>query len=407
MHYDLIIIGLGLSGLMAAKKAAEMGKKVLIIGKGMGSLCLFSNTIDILGTLSKAMNISDGLSQWIKDHPQHPYSKIGWERISEALSSFTSLFPPPYSFQTLGNRNYFIPTGAGTLHPTYLIPISMIAGSSLKEGTALFVGFKGFKDFYAHYAGHQFKCRGITLHLPDVFRQEITGAALSRLMEKSLFRETVGKEIRKHLKNETSVGLPALLGMVDPVSVKNNLEEAIGVEIFEIPILPPSIPGIRIFNRFKEWLTQNGVTILLGYSVSKTILRGKKCERIEISNPPVVTSHTADRFILATGRFIGGGLIADEEKIYEPLFNLPLAQPHSRKDWFEKSFFNDLPHPVHQSGVLTDSSLRPIDEKGNLTLENVWIAGSILAHHHCIHEKSREGIEIATGYWAAKEALEK
>ena len=34
MHYDLIIIGMGLSGLMAAKTAAEMGKKTLIIGKG-------------------------------------------------------------------------------------------------------------------------------------------------------------------------------------------------------------------------------------------------------------------------------------------------------------------------------------------------------------------------------------
>jgi thioredoxin reductase len=40
MHYDLIVIGSGLSGLMAAKTAAEAGQKVLIIGKGMGSLSL-------------------------------------------------------------------------------------------------------------------------------------------------------------------------------------------------------------------------------------------------------------------------------------------------------------------------------------------------------------------------------
>jgi len=39
-------------------------------------------------------------------------------------------------------------------------------------------------------------------------------------------------------------------------------------------------------------------------------------------------------------------------------------------------------------------------------LENVWIAGSILANHRCIEEKSREGIEIATGYWAAKNAFQ-
>jgi anaerobic glycerol-3-phosphate dehydrogenase len=33
------------------------------------------------------------------------------------------------------------------------------------------------------------------------------------------------------------------------------------------------------------------------------------------------------------------------------------------------------------------------------------VAGSILAHHDCIDEKSREGIEIATGYTAAKHAM--
>ncbi len=52
MHFDLIVIGMGLSGLMAAKTAVEMGKKVLIIGKGLGTLSILSNTIDLLGILS-------------------------------------------------------------------------------------------------------------------------------------------------------------------------------------------------------------------------------------------------------------------------------------------------------------------------------------------------------------------
>jgi glycerol-3-phosphate dehydrogenase subunit B len=74
-----------------------------------------------------------------------------------------------------------------------------------------------------------------------------------------------------------------------------------------------------------------GVTFLLGHSVSKTILHGKRCEGIEVSHPPLSQSYSADRVILATGRFIGGGLKADEEKIYEPLFNLTVVQPKSRR----------------------------------------------------------------------------
>ena len=405
MHYDIIIIGMGLSGLMAAKTAVEMGKKVLIAGKGVGSLGLFSNTIDVLGSISKTVRMKDTLSQWIKDHPEHPYAKVGLREMDEALSSFTSLFPPPYSFQTIGDGNCLIPTGAGTLRPTYLIPATMVPGTSLKEGDGLIIGFKGFKDFYASWVAQQLKCRGFTLSLPDAFRQEITATAFSRLIEKRVFREIIGREIKKHLKVETRVGLPALLGMHDPFTVKKDLEELIGAEVFEIPILPPSIPGMRIFNRFKIWLIKKGVTFLLGYSVSKAILERKRCEGIEILHPPISTSYSSNRYILATGRFIGGGLKANEEKIFEPIFNFPVFQPKSREEWFQKSFFNDSPHPIHQAGVLTDSSFRPIDEKGELILENVWIAGSILSHHHFVDEKSREGIEITTGYMAAKKAL--
>ncbi len=407
MHFDLIIIGMGLSGLMAAKTAAESGKKVLIVGKGMGSLCLFSNTIDLLGQFPKAKKMRDGLSQWIKDHPEHPYSHAGPEKIVEALSSFLSLFPPPYSFQTIEEMNCLIPTSAGTLRPTYLIPMTMVGGTLIDEGRTLIVGFKGFKDFYALYVGDQLKCRGITLSLPGPLHDEITATALARLMEKKSFRENIGKEIKKQLREETRVGFPALLGLHHPITVKENLEEIIGVQIFEIPIPPPSIPGMRIFNRFKQWLIQEGVSFLPGYSVSKAMAKGRRCEGIEVLHPPVITSYSADRYILATGRFIGGGLKADREKIFEPIFNLPVPQPPSRESWFGTNFFSETPHPIHQTGILTNPSFQPVNEKGELTLENLWAAGSILAHHHSIDEKSREGIEIATGYMAAKNALEK
>jgi glycerol-3-phosphate dehydrogenase subunit B len=404
MHYDLIVIGMGLSGLMAAKTAVEMGRKTLIIGKGTGSLCLFSNTIDVLGNLSEGMKMPDGLRRWIKDHPEHPYSKLDWERIEQALSSFRSVFQSQYTFQLIDHENCLIPTGAGTYRPTYLIPSTMIARTPLKNGKMLIVGFKGFKDFYADYMADQLNCRGIVIPLSEFPGQEMSATAIARLMERGPFREILGRDVKKQMEGESLIGFPALLGIRDPLGVKKDLEELIGVEVFEIPILPPSIPGMRIFRRLKEWLIQRGVTFLLGHSVSKTILHGKRCEGIEVSHPPLSQSYSADRFILATGRFIGGGLKADEEKIYEPLFNLPVSQPGSRAEWFGNSFFNN--HPIYQSGILTDSSFRPTDERGERVLGNVWIAGSILAGHNCIQEKSREGIEISTGYWAAKNALE-
>ncbi len=405
MHYDLIIIGMGLSGLMAAKTAAEERKKVLIIGKGIGTLSLFSNTIDVLGQLPETMSIGEGLSRWVKDHPGHPYAKLEPDRIQEALSSFLSLFPPPYSFHSFGNGNGLTPTGAGTFRSTRYVPSTMTAGVSLKKGDALFVGFKGFKDFYAGYMADRFECRKRILSLPECSNREITATALARWMERASFRNRIAEEIKKQLKGETRVGFPAVLGVKDPFQVKKGLEQIIGVEVFEIPTLPPSIPGMRIFYRFKEWLIENGVTVLLGYSVSEVGVKEKRCAEVRVHHPPVITSYSADRYILATGRFIGGGLTADREKISEPLFHLPIEQPGSQKDWFENSFFAAPSHAIHSSGIQVDSSLHPINENGDPIFENVWVAGSILSGHHSIEEGSREGISISTGYAAAKNAL--
>jgi glycerol-3-phosphate dehydrogenase subunit B len=287
MHYDLIVIGMGLSGLMAAKTAADAGQKVLIVGKGTGSLGLFSNTIDLLGDLSGQMTVTEGLAEWIQNNPHHPYSTLGPDHISEVLSSFTSLFPPPYSFHTVGDTNCLIPTAAGTLRSTYLIPTTMVAGTSCKEGDSLIVGFEGFKDFYAHYVADLLKCRGVTLTFPQSFQQEMTATALARQMEKQSFRDIVGGEVKRQLKGESRVGLPAVLGLYDPIQVKRDLEHRIGAEVFEIPTLPPSIPGKRIFNRFKESQSKKGRLGFWANPSRKPLQKGKDARR---SRSPMLLS---------------------------------------------------------------------------------------------------------------------
>lgn len=402
MHYDLIVIGMGLAGLMAARTAVEDGAKVLIAGKGMGCLSLFSSTVDLLGKVPETMDLADGLTRWIQDHPDHPYSKVGLTGIERGISSFTSLFrSSPYVFHAIGDRNSLLPTGAGTLRPAYLIPGTMIAGASCQK--PLIVGFQGFRDFHAAYVARPLKWRGVTLSVPSLSNQEISATALSRWMERESFRETVATEIKMNLKGELCVGLPAILGIHDPMTVKMDLEKKTGANIFEIQGLPPSLPGMRIFNRLKEWLIAKGTNFLYGYPVSEISLKGKEVKGIYLHHPPAPVFHSADRFILATGRFIGGGLAADRDSVSEPLFHLPVARCGSREEWFEKSFFHK--HPIHRAGIDTDSSLRPVDQWGQTLFENVWIAGTILAGHHSIEEISREGIEIASGYWAARQAL--
>ena len=58
MFYDVIVIGAGLSGLMAAEAAQSQGARVLLLAKGMGSLPLTTGCIDGLGyfpSISKSL----------------------------------------------------------------------------------------------------------------------------------------------------------------------------------------------------------------------------------------------------------------------------------------------------------------------------------------------------------------
>lgn len=404
-RWDLIVIGTGLAGLTAARTAVEMGASVLLIGRGMGSLTLFGNTIDVLGETPPGADMETGVANWIAAYPDHPYARTGWLGISEALNAFRELFPPPYTFDSVGGGNSLVPTGAGTLRPAYLLPVTMTAGAGMSATDTLIVGLKGFKDFQGDTVSLHLHCRGVNLSLPRYGMEGLTALALARLMDEEPFRESLGEAIRRQMAGEKRIGLPAALGLKAPADVLKTLETITRAKVFEIPMLPPSIPGTRIFHRFREFLIANGATFLLGNPVTGADVKEGRCEGITLQNPPLLTLYRAERYILATGRFLGGGLQADMERIAEPLFHLPVLQPESRGKWFRERFFQPEAHPIHRAGIVTDADLRPVDAGGRVILKNVRVAGSILAHHQMIEEHSHEGIDIATGYLAARRAL--
>jgi len=404
-RWDLIVIGTGLAGLTAARTAVEMGAKVLVIGRGMGSLTLFGNTIDVLGEIPPGADMATGVADWIAVHPDHPYARMGWSGISEALNAFRELFPSPYTFDSVGRGNSLVPTGAGTMRPTYLLPITMTAGAGMSAADTLIIGLRGFKDFQGDTVSLDLQCRGVNLSLPRYGLEGLTALALARLMDEGPFRESLGEAIRRQMAGEKRIGLPAVLGLKAPADVLKTLETITGAKVFEIPMLPPSIPGTRIFHRFREFLIAKGATFLLGNPVIGADVKEGRCEGITLQNPPLLTVYRAERYILATGRFLGGGIQADRERISEPLFHLPVLQPESRGEWFRERFFQPEAHPIHRAGIVTDAELRPVDAGGRVILKNVRAAGSILAHHQMIEEHSHEGIDIATGYLAVRRAL--
>jgi len=422
-HYDVIVIGMGLAGLMAAKTAAERGKRVLLIGKGIGTAHTYTGCIDLLGyypaqSSSPVENPFESLRRLIEERPDHPYARVGAPDIQNALTSFLGLFGEKgYHYLSQGEKNAITLTPSGCTRATYLFPSTMEWGGIEDSRDILIVGFHGLKDFYSAYIAHNlnslrkerrlpFGARSISLPLSELSRRKTApSSVLARLFEEEGFRNKIAEAVRTGRTGEERVAFPAVLGVERPREVRKELEAKLGTPVFEIPTLPPSVPGFRLFQTFKRDLKKKGVTIIMGFSVSEALVRDGKCLQVTVSSPPVQRSYSAEVYILATGSFFGGGLEAKGDRVVEPIFNLPVHQPVSRKNWFGDQFFSDEPHPIERFGIMVDERLNPVDEKGRVVVGNLHGAGSILSHSNALREKSGGGIALSTGYKSAKGEL--
>ena len=75
MKFDTIIIGGGLSGLVAGIDLSRKGQKCLIVSSGQSALHFFSGSFELYGMGSETFKAMEYLL------PQHPYSMIGLENV--------------------------------------------------------------------------------------------------------------------------------------------------------------------------------------------------------------------------------------------------------------------------------------------------------------------------------------
>lgn len=82
----------------------------------------------------------------------------------------------------------------------------------------------------------------------------------------------------------------------------------------------------------------------------------------------------ADNFILASGKYFSRGLVADMDKVYEPLFGLDVQYEPDRSKWFDRSFAAD--QPFLDFGVKTEGLLAL---KDGVPVANLYPVGEVLA----------------------------
>jgi glycerol-3-phosphate dehydrogenase subunit B len=415
MDTQLTIVGTGIAGLAAAIFAANRGIETVLAGGsgGAGASDFSSGLIDLLGASPadprRPLNDPwEGLDSLSRTHPRHPYARLTAEEIRGGLREVLDALQRaglPYTGQERANSETITP--AGTTKPTYRMPSSMQPGArALAEGApCLLVDFHGLKDFSGAMVRQVLASRWPGLRSERVSfpgggsRPELFTGVMARFLDGESLREELARTVAPLLGDAEYVGFPAVLGMYRTPEVVADLQDRLGVPVFEIPTLPPSVPGLRYKEACDRALAGSTVRRLSNRTVGVQEA-GAKHFVLRLEHGDRTMRLRTRTVILASGRFLGRGLQADRTRIREPVFNLPLHQPENRQGWHRHDFFDPRGHPVNVSGLEVNSAFSPVSGSGEVVYGHLFACGSILAHQDWIRSKCGAGLSLATAFRA-------
>jgi glycerol-3-phosphate dehydrogenase subunit B len=186
-------------------------------------------------------------------------------RAWDVMLSFLEREGLPYYREPEGNTRMI--TSQGTIKSTYCLPLTMQPGATgLKENLpCLIADFHGMREFSAVQIAESLRSRWsgirtLRVHFPGTDGlTELYPEQMARSLELPLNREKLAMLIKPHIQEVKIIGLPAVLGIDKSLQATNDLSERLGLPVFEIPTIPPSVPGIRLKETFERALPQIGV----------------------------------------------------------------------------------------------------------------------------------------------------
>ena len=405
-HHDAVVIGAGLAGLTAAVRLAEGGARVLVLAKGVGATHLSAGTIDVLGYAPELVDHPGEALGRVRDG--HPYGLVGPEAVAASVEWLKARVAggslAPYAYEGGLDENMLLPTALGVPRPSAVVPETMAGGDLRRDGPIFVVGFRRLKDFHPALLAEMLvrtgrAARSAELDLVPEGRADVNSLGYARAFDNPSFRAEVTAQLVGRLRAGERVAFPAVLGIADPHGAWSELERRLAHPVFEVPTLPPSVPGMRLFAILREALRRAGGRVILNTVVTGAEREGGRVSALRVRVGLREERRGCDWVVLATGGFASGGLELDSRwAARETALGLPVAGvPAPGEERFRPGYFDD--HPIARAGVAVGSDLRP---EGH---GNVLVAGATLAGSEPWREKSGDGISLATGHRAAELVL--
>lgn len=427
--FDVVVIGSGVAGAVAALTAHEEGASVALISNFSGATVLSSGAIDVAtGCYAGKNDYLLGMERIAETMPRHPYTIVGQEQrayLNRSLALLQKLSSQdcPLS-QGTENTNLVLATQAGTLRHCAMAQSSQALnlGALPPESTIGVVGIKGFLPFDSTHCAKMLawtfaaealvSSTFIPCTVPFLFdsdRYISLSTQAARCFNDMGVVDKFSIQLKSTIKNQEAhfdyLLFPPIMGHHAAHELMQRISLETGILSRELLALPQSVPGLRMSSAISSGLKKSGI------HVEKSTVNGfrRQDERIvscSFEGPGNRGEIQCSALVLATGRFLSGGFSSDGF-IRESIFSLPV--------WLDSSPIDDLSpsaataqrgerQQLFSAGIRTDQRLRPIGKAGQLFATNLFAAGSILGGYDPAADGTGIGVCTLTGYIAGKNA---
>lgn len=418
---DVLVVGGGMAGAIAALAARAAGARVLVVRRAPGATALSSGAVSVApdpgalpgDPLTARRGPVEAARRLAATRADHPYAIVRLSRLAEALAfaagALRETIAPPLE------RPRFLATPFGSVVACALCLRSMADGDLLATGGPLAVaGVPGHLAFDADLVAAglaRYEGRGgpRTLALRLGGRPLVEGGArpveIARALEAPGAAEAFGEALRSGVPDGTAVVLvPPVLGVDPAARVPERVAAAAGVRVAETLSDVPSIPGLRLQRSLDARLREAGVEVISA-SIGGA---GGPGEAVEAAGRSI----RATSWVLATGRFVGGG-IARHGILVEPALGLPVQAAVGREAGVHLAGRPSASltvrdrrrqQPLLSAGVRVDEALRPLDERGRPVHARLFAAGAVVGGHEQATDGTGLGVAILTGFLAGSAA---
>jgi glycerol-3-phosphate dehydrogenase subunit B len=434
-----VVVGGGLAGSSAALELASRGAEVTLVSAAPGATALSWGTLDVAaasplrrGGLPLRDPVSGQLLAPVgrvhavaAANPAHPYATLFRARgpddeVKEAVSALDAWLAPS-GLRVHGSlaQTRWLADVHGSLRAADLAFSGAGEGDLESADEIVLVDVPGLPGFEVRSAlrmlatevaavGIPSRALSIVrLALPEALRDD---AAQPARFARRLDTDSVRSALRDAVVALGAEGrlllFPPVLGLEPVAGTRAWIEATAGCRAAELVGAPSlSLAGFRLDRALGAALARAGVERIAG-RVQRVEVEGARARGLGMESGATLP---CDALVLATGRFVGGGIVERGGQLVEPLLGLPLHDLAGRRvDGLAASQLvrrdYEGEQPLFGTGVRTDMRLRPLGPDGLPRFANCFAAGDLLGSFDPARDRTGLGVALLSGRRAGIEA---